>query len=291
MSLPTFTIITPSYNQGDFLEETIRSVLDQGYPNLEYAIVDGGSTDNSVEIIKKYADRLAWWVSEKDRGQSHAINKGFARTSGQVMGFINSDDTLKPGALECAGKQFEAGAKWVVGWVEFVEPGGLNFPQTWQMHERVADWFVTNPLPQQGTFWARELWDKAGPFREDLRFVFDYEFWMRLRFKVGVRPITVRRCLGTYRMHDRSKTTMEGTFTPENESVRADYMKLLPAADLLAVKKARRRRTIEADRLAGWRALAGANQTVARDHASKACRADPFSVESWRLMYCALRGR
>ena len=96
---PKITIITPSYNQGQFIEETITSILSQDYPNLEYLIIDGGSKDNTVEIIKKYAGRLDYWVSEKDRGQSHAINKGLERSNGDIINWINSDDALMPGAL------------------------------------------------------------------------------------------------------------------------------------------------------------------------------------------------
>ena len=98
--LPRISIVTPSYNQGRFIEETIQSVLGQGYPNVEYIIIDGGSTDNTVEIIRKYAKHLTYWVSEPDRGQSHAINKGLARCTGDLFGWINSDDVLMPGALE-----------------------------------------------------------------------------------------------------------------------------------------------------------------------------------------------
>ena len=104
MNLPRITIVTPSYNQGAFLEDTIRSVLDQGYPNLEYIVMDGGSTDNSVEIIEKYADRIDYWESEPDRGQTHAINKGFARATGVIGNWINSDDLLEPGALQTIGQ-------------------------------------------------------------------------------------------------------------------------------------------------------------------------------------------
>jgi len=97
--LPKVSIITPSFNQGQFLEASIRSVLEQDYPNLEYIVVDGGSKDNSVEVIKKYADRLAWWVSEKDKGHADALNKGFSHATGEILAWLNSDDMYFPGAV------------------------------------------------------------------------------------------------------------------------------------------------------------------------------------------------
>src|ERR1043165_8570399 len=107
MNLPKITIITPSYNQGEFLEDTFRSVLEQNYPNLEYFVVDGGSTDASVDIIKRYADHFDWWVSEKDRGQSHAINKGLERATGDIVTWLNSDDYYPPDILHFVAQMFD----------------------------------------------------------------------------------------------------------------------------------------------------------------------------------------
>ncbi|HET8592888.1 MAG TPA: glycosyltransferase family 2 protein, partial [Solirubrobacterales bacterium] len=113
---PKLTVVTPSFNQGRFIGRTIRSVLDQGYPNLEYVIVDGGSTDGTVEVIRRYEDRLAWWVSEPDEGQTEAINKGIERTDGEIVAYLNSDDYYLPGALARVVEAFAATERrWVAG--------------------------------------------------------------------------------------------------------------------------------------------------------------------------------
>src|SRR5437773_452573 len=120
--LPRISIVTTSYNQKQYLEEAITSVLDQKYPNLEYIVCDGASKDGSVDIIRKYEKHLTSWYSERDGGQPNALNNGFSRATGDIFGFINSDDTLLPGALHYVAEQFQKGAKWIVGWVKFVEP-------------------------------------------------------------------------------------------------------------------------------------------------------------------------
>src|SRR6266576_1298377 len=122
---PKISIVTPSFNQGRFLEETILSVLNQNYPNLEYIIIDGGSTDETVDVIRRYEDRLAYWVSEKDRGQVHAINKGIEKTTGDLFGFINSDDLYLPGTFSAVAEYFESHpqAEWVCGDTIMFEAG------------------------------------------------------------------------------------------------------------------------------------------------------------------------
>ena len=136
MSRPIITVVTPSYNQGRFLEETIDSVLSQGVPGLEFIIVDGGSTDESVEVIKRHARHFAWWVSEKDRGQSHAINKGIARATGTWLAYLNSDDVYLPGALPAllASLATAPAARWiaggVIGWSLPLPPNNPSLPRS-----------------------------------------------------------------------------------------------------------------------------------------------------------------
>jgi glycosyltransferase involved in cell wall biosynthesis len=191
-STPRLSVITPSYNQGRYIERTIRSVLEQGYPDLEYVVVDGGSTDETLEVIRRFEEGLAWWVSEPDEGQSHAINKGLERTSGEIVAYINSDDYYLPGAFERAAAAFErSGASWVAGASADLEEGDPPADLgVWQpvppsasegpFHGRhwwlLAPWHVAQPP----VFWRRELFERHGPFRTDMSNVFDAEFMLRL---------------------------------------------------------------------------------------------------------------
>ena len=222
--LPRVTIVTPSYNQGRFIETTIRSILLQGYPNIEYIIIDGGSSDNSVEIIKKYEPWLAYWVSEKDRGQAHAINKGFSRATGDIFAYLNSDDFFEPGALYRCALAFREGHQWTVGrvrcWQEDV--GYWPFPQI--PGKSFAKWFLSCPIPQAGSFWSAELHHEMGQFREDLNYSIDYEFWLRLRFVKKVKPFIIDQTIAVYRIHPQSKTVAENSkFSPESKLIREQY--------------------------------------------------------------------
>ena len=164
-SQPRISIVTPSFNQAQYLDETIRSVLDQGYPNLEYMINDGGSKDGSVDIIRKYESHLAYWVSEKDRGQVHAINKGLEQASGDIFGFINSDDLYLPGALAAVADHFEThtDCQWVCGDTVMFGEG-----HTTELIRAVVPKSAAHCLswaykaPQPGHFWKRELIQKFG---------------------------------------------------------------------------------------------------------------------------------
>lgn len=206
-SLPRFSVVTPSFNQGQYLEETIRSVLLQDYPNLEYIIIDGGSEDNSIEIIKKYEKFLKYWVSEKDRGQSHAINKGFSHSTGELMGWINSDDTLKPGALrivsELIGNMKEPA--WVVGVCELTDSNGsfLDYRKPNQIsYKSILNW-LDNWFAQEATFWNRSIWNIVGELDESLFYCLDVDLWMRM---IAVaKPKTTSAILATYRYHKDAK--------------------------------------------------------------------------------------
>lgn len=204
---PRVSIVTPSYNQGHFIEETIRSVLLQGYPNLEYIIIDGGSTDGSADIIRKYEKWLAYWVSKPDKGQSDAINKGWRMATGEIVAYLNSDDTYYPGAIPTAEQFFsrypEVGM--VYGDSNAVDDKGA-LVKRYKLHEmRLDEVFSWDPhIPQPTVFLRREVIDTVGLMNIDLHYAMDYELWMRveLRFKLKYIP----KFLATERRHSTAKS-------------------------------------------------------------------------------------
>ncbi|MFN8496851.1 MAG: glycosyltransferase family 2 protein [Anaerolineae bacterium] len=204
---PRVTIVTPSYNQADFIEETIRSVLLQGYPNLEYIIIDGGSTDGSADIIRKYEPWLAYWVSERDHGQSEAINKGFRRATGEIVAWLNSDDTFAPDTLAQAASAFARSNDPVLVY------GNCNIID--EQSEVVRQWRAKhctlesllldgNQIPQQSAFIRREALNQVGPINEGLHYVMDFELWLRLGV---VGPLAYSPELtANFRWHNVSKS-------------------------------------------------------------------------------------
>jgi glycosyltransferase involved in cell wall biosynthesis len=208
---PRVTVVTPSYNQATFIEETIRSVLLQGYPNLEYIIVDGGSTDGSADIIARYADHLTWWVSEPDEGQSDAINKGFRRATGDIVAWLNSDDVYVPGALaESAGYLAQHPEIDVVyGDVRFIGPDGafrgIEAGNAFSEKRLFGNLFS---LTQPTAFVRRSSAERVGLLRTDLHYIMDLEWWLRLAangarfaYHAGERAI--------FRFHSESKTVSQ----------------------------------------------------------------------------------
>jgi glycosyltransferase involved in cell wall biosynthesis len=200
------TVVTPSYNQASFIEETIRSVLLQGYPDLEYIVMDGGSTDGSVEIIRKYEPWLTYWTSGKDSGQTAAINDGLSRATGQVVAYLNSDDVYEPGTLEHAGQVFAADAPPLV----YSNFRCCDSESAITNEHEVPDFdlqrlMLDNYIPQQTVFIRRDVWDAVGPFDAGLHFTMDYDFWLRA-CAGGHYPCRQNRTYARFRLHPESKT-------------------------------------------------------------------------------------
>ncbi len=201
------SIVTPSYNQSRYLEETIRSVLSQDHPHIEYLIVDGGSSDGSVDLIKKYADRLAWWVSEKDKGQTDAINKGFDRAKGQIFAWINSDDTYEPGAVAAAVTYLQDHPEvgMVYGDCNFINESGevigkFNAAQT--DYHLLRRGYVH--IPQQTMFFRADLWREVGPLDPSFYFAMDYDLWTRIARRTQIKYVP--QTWANFRLHMSGKT-------------------------------------------------------------------------------------
>ena len=207
------SIVTPSYNQGRFLEETIISVLNQDYPNLEYIMIDGGSTDNSVDIIRKYEDRLAYWVSEPDKGQSDAINKGFQRATGEILAWLNSDDIYLPGAIKAAVQFFEQHPDIDFVYGDFClidERGRVLFQRKEIDFDYKILLYGCNLISQPTSFFRRTVLDKIGFLDQTLDYLMDYEFWLRASNN-GVRFKHIPNTLAAFRLHSTTKTVSERT--------------------------------------------------------------------------------
>lgn len=209
---PSIGIITPSFNQAQYLESTIQSVLQDEYPRLQYVIVDGGSTDGSVDLIRKYHKHLHYWISEPDGGQSEAINKGFRLTTADVVGWLNSDDLYLPGALNTVGNVFASkpDVQVVLGRTIFTE-SDLKIVRTCY-HPKVYNYMSQRGIfyfNQQSMFWRRELFEKIGYLDETLQMCMDIDVWIRF-LKLRAQIEVVPQFLSVWRLHDDCKSCKNG---------------------------------------------------------------------------------
>jgi glycosyltransferase involved in cell wall biosynthesis len=201
------SIITPSFNQARYLEATLNSVLGQDYPDIEYIVIDGGSSDGSREILERYASRLAYWVSEPDHGQTDALNKGFARAHGEILAWINSDDTYQPGALAQAVAYLQGHPEvgMVYGDASYIDAAGRvigRFPAAQTDYRRLRQGYVH--IPQQASFFRADLWCKVAPLDASFFFAMDYDLWVRL---ARLAPLVyVPRLWANFRLHGDAKT-------------------------------------------------------------------------------------
>lgn len=210
---PKISIVTPSYNQGQYLEQTILSVLGQNFENLEYIIIDGGSTDNSVQIIKKYETYLKYWISEPDKGQSHAINKGFQIATGDIFAWINSDDLYMPGIFNivCRKIQLNETGLYLGECIHFMECD--RTVKSWGSNvanlSKTVDLSVNDYIIQPATFWTKKTWEKVGHLEENLHFGFDWEWFLRAKNQ-KIPFYSINLPVALYRIHNTQKSTSGG---------------------------------------------------------------------------------
>lgn len=239
---PKISIVTPSYNQGEFIEETILSIINQKYPNLEYIIIDGGSTDNTIDIIKKYESSLTYWVSEKDKGQSHAINKGFAKATGEILAYLNSDDCYFPNTLfEIANSYLNedkpidilmvGDCYWAKGFED--KNGYLDIPL---FPDTLKQALIKRGLGSQPSmFWTMKNHNLK--FYENLNFCMDFEFWLQLIVH-DYKIIRINKSLSLFRTHTDSKTTkLQIVLEQEVLGVISIYLKKLNYNDAIEVRQ------------------------------------------------------
>ncbi len=286
---PLVSIITPSYNQVRFLESTIRSVLAQDYPNIEYLVVDGGSTDGSVEIIRKYADRLAWWVSEADSGQAEAINKGFARARGEVVAWLNSDDLYLPGAVSAAMGAFrehpEAGI--IYGDVLSINGDGIPIALQKLAPYTLSDLMAFRIISQPGVFMRRAALEEAGGGLDTTyRYLLDHHLWLRIARRWPLRYLP--RTLAQARYHPAAKNVAQAARFGAEAFRLAAWMQT--QREWRADFASHRRRILAgAHRLDGYYQVEAGNFAAGLRAYARACAYEPkTALSDWRrIVYAA----
>jgi glycosyltransferase involved in cell wall biosynthesis len=250
---PRISIVTPSFNQGAFIEQTILSVLGQGYENLEYFVFDGGSTDGTVDVLRKYDGRITYWQSQRDEGQAAAINEGLARATGDIVGWLNSDDYYLPKALATVAERLDPSRPQLLGGncLHVYEgtggAGGSDVPARRLAHDlRQADYLI-----QPATFWTAAAWKSVGPLTTALHYAFDWEWFIRAEQK-GVEILTTADYLAVYRFHAGHKTGTGGE--RRLDELRGIYRKYSSDSYAQMFDALATNRTVRGVRSAMWRA-------------------------------------
>jgi glycosyltransferase involved in cell wall biosynthesis len=224
---PKITVVTPSYNQGQFIEQTILSVIGQNYPNLEYIIMDGGSSDNTVEIIKKYEKHISYWVSAKDNGQAEAINRGFARSTGSILAWLNSDDYYLPNTLFTVAKQLPTDKPSILigNCIHTVDGTNKIFGSRVDKKHQSTNLLLEDYVIQPSSFWNKLTWEEVGTLDEKLHYVFDWDWFIRALNK-NVVFNSCQDYLSVYRIHKNHKTGSGST--KRNDELLYIYQKYAP---------------------------------------------------------------
>lgn len=255
MNYPKITIVTASYNQGEFLERTINSILKQNYPNLEYIIMDGGSTDGSVDIIKKYESGITFWESKKDHGQSDAINQGLKKASGEIVGWLNSDDMLADGALHTIAEAFsDSSVKMIFSPIDMIDADDkLIGISDRKLMDFTAMLFGSQLVNQEGIFWRNKLHERVGYLDESLHFAMDYDFFLRCCMQC--KPVYVNKVLGRHRRHKNQKTHFADSYRKEMMELRELYRRTLGISKLSFNVVGYLQRRKKAMKIYGWKKL------------------------------------
>jgi glycosyltransferase involved in cell wall biosynthesis len=239
ISYPKISIITPSFNQGKFIEQTILSIVNQGYPNLEYIIIDGGSTDNTLDIIKKYSDRISYWISEPDNGQSDAIRKGLLKCTGEIFNWINSDDFLAPYSLFDIASAFENDIDIYCGFSQiFRDTDGITlFNHRTELFPELEETIVNQKINQPAMFYKLSIIHLLGGINQSLHYIMDLELWWRYLSKYGQNRIKLGETILTnFRLHEESKTVSSNAEFRSEESTVFLHMYTLLGTNSAIVK-------------------------------------------------------
>ena len=226
LGIPKISVVTPSFNQGQFLGATMRSIHDQGYPKLEHIVIDGGSSDRSIEVIEQFADHLSYWVSEKDAGQTDALIKGFDRATGDIYCWLNSDDLFEPGTLAEVARYFQEhpDVRFIYGDSTWIDADGKPFkPKREHRWNRYVWMFDHNFIPQPSAFWRADLYHQVGGLDRTFDLAMDADLW--IRFAEVTRPRHVRRYWSQMRFYPEQKNTrMRAASGVEGRAIRSRYV-------------------------------------------------------------------